>query len=139
MTDKNLLILDGLGSDELSDNDVAISDQCATLCNELGIGLEYQRISSTEEMLGAITHGNTDFDALIVNPGAESERDRTAMSSTIAGLEIPVVEVHRQNIFLGGSAIRPLYIPNGDVGFVCGLGATSYLLAIRAMARQLNE
>jgi 3-dehydroquinate dehydratase-2 len=145
MTDKTLLILSGPSSGAQRDNPVDINEVCATLCNELGLGLEFREMDSTEQVMDVITKDSANFDALIVNPGTSSDIEapptesyRSAMKS-IAKLDIPVVEVHAQNIFRGSIAGRPLHVPDGNVGFICGLGKTSYLLAIKAVARQLAE
>ncbi len=131
MTEKRLLILNSPKSERQG----AVGDQCASLCHDLGIGLDYREINDAEEVLGNIVDLSSGFDGLIVNPG----QHRAAAGAAVANLAIPVVEVHEANIFQDGSDVRPLYVPNRKVGFVCGLGVTSFLLAIKAVTQQLSE
>jgi 3-dehydroquinate dehydratase len=52
----------------------------------------------------------------------------------------PVIEVHISNIFQqGGENTKPIQVPEGEVGFVSGLGIHSYDLAIRAVNKKLSK
>jgi 3-dehydroquinate dehydratase len=54
-------------------------------------------------------------------------------------LNIPIIEVHLENIFLTGSNISaPLKVPESDAGFIAGLGIHGYLLAIQSLATKIN-
>lgn len=58
----------------------------------------------------------------------------------IAHLKKPVVEVHLTNIFRQGDELtKPLQGPEGEMGFICGLGLHSYLLGIKAVAKRLES
>ena len=86
------------------------------------------------------------FDAVIINPvgyshalTAEFARYRLAIK-TLTLQKKPVTEVHIANIFKQGSDItKPLQVPEGEMGFVSGLGVYSYVIAIKAISKKLNK
>ncbi|MES9899622.1 MAG: type II 3-dehydroquinate dehydratase [Sedimenticola sp.] len=154
MTDKTLLVLNGPGLAELGDHDGntygnltldLIRDECTLLCEQLGVKLDFRQTDDEEEMFRFIAKDSEDFDALIINPvgysraaSVEFEMYRMAIK-TIAHLKKPVIEVHLENIFQEGAEItKPLQAPEGEMGFICGLGINSYLLAIKAVVRRLS-
>jgi len=155
MSGKTLLLLNGPGLADLSNFDgnsygdlslESIRTSCTTLCEELDIELDFRQTDDEDEMFRWIAKDSEAFDALIINPVGysraavvEFELYRSAIRM-IAHLKKPVTEVHITNIFLPGAEItKPLQVPEGEMGFVCGLGVHSYLLAIRALNRKLNQ
>lgn len=95
-------------------------------------------------MFDWISGDAAEFDALIINPiGYYSleayekfEQYRSAIKM-IAHLKKPVVEVHLTNIFRhGADLIEPLREPDAQIGFICGLGLHSYLLAIQSIVQR---
>ncbi len=154
MPENTLLILNGPGLSDLSDYDGnsygeisldAIRDQSSALCEELGIALDFRQTDDEDEMLRFIARDSEEFSALIINPvgyaratTVDFEMYRSAIKM-IAHLKKPVIEVHIANIFQQGAEItRPLQVPEGAMGFVCGMGIGSYLLAIRSAAHRLK-
>ena len=154
MAEKTLLILNGPGLADLSDYDgntygnltlAGIQDECLSLCEQLGIKLDFRQTDDEEEMFRFIAKYSEDYDALIINPvgfsraaSVQFEMYRMAIK-TIAHLKKPVIEVHITNIFREGTEItKPLQAPEGEMGFICGLGVNSYLLAIKAVERRLS-
>ena len=70
---------------------------------------------------------------------AEFARYRLAIK-TLTLQKKPVTEVHIANIFKQGSDItKPLQVPEGEMGFVSGLGVYSYVIAINAISKKLNQ
>jgi 3-dehydroquinate dehydratase-2 len=149
-----ILILNGPGLADLSDYDgntyqgltlAGIRDACEKLCESLGIELEFRQTEDQEEMFRWIAKDSEDFDGVIINPVGYSRAATVAYPiyrsaiQMIALLKKPVVEVHINNIFSQSAEItQPVHEPEGDMGFVCGLGLHSYLLAIRAIARRIG-
>ena len=153
MQDSTLLILNGPGLADLSAGgpqcgDLTleqVQDGCSARCEQLGLGLDFRQTDDQEEMIRWIAKDSEDFAGLIINPVGYIKADdvdidmyRSAIGS-IAHLKKPVVEVHMTNIFKeGDESTRPLQVPEGEMGFICGLGKHSYLLAINAIAKNLE-
>ena len=154
MTEETLLILNGPGLADLSNYDgnnygkislTEIETACTTLCNELGMKLDFRQTDDEEQMFQYIAKDSDNYDALIINPAGYSraasvdfEMYHSAIK-LIAHTKKPVIEVHITNIFRPDAQItRPLQVPEGEMGFICGLGISSYLLAIEAAHKRLG-
>lgn len=154
MTGNSFLVLNGPGLADLSAGEgrygditlERIRDKCSALCEQLGVGLDFRQTDDDEEMSRWIAKDSANFAALIINPvgyvGAgtvDSEMYRSAITM-IVDLKKPIVEVHITNIFRDRSELaRPLQRPEGEMGFICGLGIHGYLLAIRAVQQRLQS
>ena len=157
-----LLIVNGPGLADLRDFDGnrhgdkitlgAIREACAALCGSLGMQMDFRQTEDEEEMFRWISQDSDGFDALIVNPigtsraaAVEPERYRSSLMQLMR-LNKPVIEVHLSNIFREGEDItQALQSPRGsggdrrDMGFICGLGLESYLLAIRGVVDMMKR
>ena len=115
-----------------------VRDACSSLCERLGLEVDFREVSEPAELLEWLT--NDSYDALLINPtGLSATMSKASQESieTLAKSNKPVVEVHVHNIFRGGDADKPMRIRNGEMGFVCGLGIDGYRLAIKAVHRRL--
>jgi len=155
MSNYTVLILNGPGLADLSNYDgysygkltlERIREECVARCEQLGIEPDFRQTDDEDEMFRWIAKDSESFDALIINPvgysraaSVEFEMYRSAIKM-VAHLKKPVIEVHITNIFQPGAEVtKPLQVPEGEMGFICGLGLHSYLLAIRAIERRLNK
>jgi len=154
LTNKTILVLNGPGLADLSaggsqTGDLTlgqIEDECSALCEQLGLKLDFRQTEDEEEMFRWIGKDSENFGGLIINPvgslkgdSVDFDRYRSAIGM-VAHLKKPVVEVHTANIFREGSGVtKPLQASEGEMGFICGLGLRSYLLAIRAIAKRLQD
>jgi 3-dehydroquinate dehydratase-2 len=153
MKDKALLILNGPGLADLSAAGdrygsvtlEQIQNESAALCAELGMSLDCRQTDDQDEMFRWITKDSDHFDALIINPVGSPNAGKVDLGmydsaiKKIVHLNKPVIEVHLTNIFRqGGERARTLQGPDGEMGFICGLGLHSYLLGIKAVARRLQ-
>lgn len=154
MTEKALLILNGPG---LADPGVGgdsygnitleqIHGECAALCENSGISLEFRQTEDEDEILRWIATDADGYDALIINPVSNAKAgtvDLKKVESTITKIARPgkpIVEVRLTNIFRDGAELTgPLQGPEGTMGFVCGLGLHSYLFGITAIAKRLQS
>ena len=150
MKDRSLLILNGPGLSDLSAvGDITLEqvhDECSAVCDELGMSLEFRQTDDQNEMFRWITADSIQFDALLINPAGDPKAGTLdfdgyrAAFENIAHLNKPIIEVHLANVFAQDDrSTRPLQGPEGEMGFICGLGKHGYLLGIRAAARQLRS
>lgn len=147
LTNRTLLILNGTrpggpGGDGHGDAALEqLREQCAALCSRLGMDLEFRQAKDEDQVLDWIASDSSQFDALILSPPGpvDSERYGAALEAA-SHPKKPVIEVHPDNVFLSdGEAHKPLQGPEGETGFVCGLGLQGYLLAIRAIAKRVQH
>ena len=155
MSNHNVLILNGPGLSDLGNYDgisygnlsmPLIEAACGKLCDELGLVMDFRQTDDEHEMFRYIAKDSEAYDALIINPIGYSRATSVAFEMyrsailTIAHLKKPVVEVHITNIFSQEAEItKPLQVPEGEIGFVCGLGMEGYLLAVRAAHARLQS
>jgi 3-dehydroquinate dehydratase II len=117
------------GSSTLSEIASALNQEAQTL----GIDLDFIQSNHEGEIIDRIHDARGKFDALLINPGAYTHYS-IAIRDAIKAVEIPTVEVHLSNIhareeFRSKSVIAPVCI-----GQICGFGANSYIVALRAIS-----
>ena len=139
----NILILTGPG---LSGSALGkIEEACHQACQQLNIGLDFRQSEDETEIARWLEINGQEFSGIIISPVANAEaasfdfeRLHAAIIS-IAHLNIPIIEVHLENIFLPGSNISaPFKVPESDTGFIAGLGIHGYPLAIQSLATKIN-
>jgi 3-dehydroquinate dehydratase II len=100
---------------------------------ELGLDVRCVQHNSEGAIIESLHAARTEYDGAIVNPGAYAHYSH-AIADAIRSIRIPVVEVHLSNI-AGREPHRRVSVTAGAcVGSICGFGAESYLLALRAVS-----
>jgi 3-dehydroquinate dehydratase-2 len=124
----------------------AIQASCASLAAELGMQLDFRQTDDANELAQWLC---ADCDGLIVSPfgiskttGRLSKQYYAALRSARDGdsgkPEKPIIELYLDNIFRpADDNDRYVYSAVPGVGLICGLGQFGYLLALRAVARDL--
>ena len=144
-----ILMLHGINHNMFGKRDAAqygsitlaeINASLAALGKELGAQVECFQTNHEGEMCERIHQGCTDqVDAVLINAGAWTHYSY-GIRDALAILSCPIVEVHMSNIH-AREPFRHVSVFAGIVtGQICGFGADSYLLALRAgvAAAQLN-
>lgn len=108
---------------------VEINQEVVAIANQVGIHVECRQTNHEGDLIDWI-HALTADDFLILNPGAWTHTSY-AIRDAISAVKVSTVEVHLSNIhareaFRANSVIAPVCI-----GQVSGLGADSYVLAMR--------
>ena len=121
------------GTTTLAEVDAALAALAA------GMGLEVSFFQSNHE--GAlIDHVHQEAAAshgFLVNAGAYTHTS-IALADALAGVARPFVEVHLSNVFARDAFRHHSLLAPRAVGVVCGFGADSYLLGMRALVNHLN-
>ena len=99
----------------------------AVTCKQSNI--EGELVTWIQQALGS-------FDAIVINPGAYSHTS-IAIHDAIRAVGLPVIEVHLSNIYTREAFRHHSYVSPVAMGVICGLGATGYRLALRALAEKL--
>jgi 3-dehydroquinate dehydratase II len=111
-----------------------IDEELATLAGELDLTLRSQQFNCEGDIVTAIQQAAGWADVLIINAGAYTHTS-VAIPDAIQGVRLPTIEVHLSNIFAREDFRHHSYLSRVAVGVICGFGAESYLLALRAAAR----
>ena len=120
------------GSQTLADIEAMIG----TESRSLGLEVECRQSNLEGELVTWIQQAMGSFDALILNPGAYSHTS-VAIHDAIRAVGLPVIEVHLSNIHAREAFRHHSYVSPVALGVICGLGASGYTLALRALAEKL--
>jgi 3-dehydroquinate dehydratase-2 len=122
------------GSQTLADIDRALS----SLASELSIEVRTEQHNSEGAIIDALHAARRDCDAILLNPGAYTHYSY-AIADAIAGISIPVIEVHLSNVHSREQFRRVSVVAPVCVGSVGGFGVVSYLVALRAAAEMVKK
>jgi len=110
-----------------------INMQMQELAEELDFELQFLQSNSEGDIVTAIQDAVVWANALVINAGAYTHTS-LAIADAIQAVRLPAVEVHLSNIYARESFRHHSYLSHVCIGQICGFGATSYLLALHALA-----
>jgi len=122
------------GSDTLEGIGVACQHKGQTL----GMAVECRQSNEEGELVSWIQSAAKGFSGIVLNAGAYSHTS-IAILDALKAVGLPTIEVHLTNIYRRESYRKHSYVSEAALGVICGLGAQSYLLALDALARILDE
>ena len=115
-----------------------INEKLKVLAVELGIVLETYQSNIEGEIINKIQEAAEKCNAIIINPAAFTHYS-IAIRDALAAVNIPAVEVHISNIHAREEFRHKSVTAQVVTGQITGLGATGYLLALRAVADILAQ
>jgi len=118
------------GSQTLGD----VNDTVAACASELGLHVDCQQYNGEGQIIDALHGARTSYDAVVINPGAYAHYSY-AIADAIAAIRIPVIEVHLSNVSAREAFRRTSVTAAACRGVISGLGADSYVLALRALVK----
>ncbi len=115
-----------------------INAQLVALAAELNVVLGPINQENGEGAMLDAVHGwrSAGVGGALVNAGAYTHTS-LALRDALLGVGIPFVEVHLSNIYAREPVRRHSMLADAAVGVVCGFGAASYSLGLRALAGHL--
>jgi 3-dehydroquinate dehydratase-2 len=99
------------------------------------IRFEFHQFNREGDILDCIHKADGIFDGIILNAGAYTHTS-IAIADAIAGVEVPVVEVHMSNIYAREQFRHTSFLAPYCKGVIAGFGMMSYQLAVEYF---LNE
>lgn len=122
------------GTRTLADLEASVT----ALAAELGCDVSFFQSNHEGELIDSLHTAMSDEDAVVFNPGAYTHTSY-ALRDAVASIGIPVVEVHLSNV-AGREAFRQRsVIAPACAGQICGFGAQSYLLGLRAAVALVKD
>ncbi len=138
---KKVLVLHGPNLDLLGHRepgiygDVSLEEldrQLLARAQQLGLELEILQSNHEGDLLDALAGAWGKVDAVIINPGAFTHTS-IALRDALAGLGVPVIEVHLSNIHAREAFRQVSVTAPACRGMISGFGIRSYLLALEAL------
>lgn len=107
------------------------------LAAELGVEVECCQHNSEGEIIDAIQRAGVQADGIVINPAGYTHTS-VAIHDALKAVSVPAIEVHLSNI-QGREEWRHRSVTAAACkGVIAGLGARSYLLALRALAEEAD-
>ena len=115
-----------------------IESICQSTAKEHNIDLAFMQSNAEAELIEAIhTAAANASDAIIINAGGLTHTS-IALRDALQIFEGIKIEIHLSNIFAREKFRHHSYLADIADGVICGFGADSYRLAIRAVAAKLS-
>ena len=122
------------GRATLADVDAGV----ASLARTLGVEVTHYQSNHEGALVDHVQAQAADgVDGFVVNAGAYSHTS-IALRDALAAVARPYVEVHLSNVFSREAFRHHSHLAPGAVGVVCGFGAASYTVALRALVEHLG-
>lgn len=99
------------------------------------VELSYFQSNSEGELVSKIHEVGFSWDGVVFNAGAYTHTS-IALADAIAGVQVPVVEVHISNVAAREAFRHISYIAPKCIGTIAGFGLDSYRLGIDALLRK---
>lgn len=114
-----------------------INDRLRQLGDELGVRVSTFQSNHEGELIDYIHQARETHEAIIINPGGLTHTS-VALRDALAGIGLPVYEVHLSNVHARESFRHHSYVSGIATGVLCGLGADGYEFALRAAAAKIS-
>ena len=121
------------GSTTLAD----INQSLVQLAETLSVSLECFQSNHEGVLIDAVQAALGVHQGILINPGGYTHTS-VALRDALAGVAIPVVEVHLSNIHKREEFRHHSYIAPIAIGQISGFGAHSYLLGLQALVHHLK-
>ena len=143
---KSILVLHGPNLNMLGEREpevygrttlAEIDRRLSELGQQMDVDVRSFQSNSEGALIDALQEARTWANAVIFNPGGYTHTS-VALRDAVAGIGIPVVEVHLSNVHAREEFRRISMIAPVCVGSIAGFGWRSYLLALHALVDILS-
>jgi 3-dehydroquinate dehydratase II len=107
------------------------------LGSDLGVSVEAVQSNHEGALVDAVHRFGDGAAGLVVNAGAYTHTS-IALRDALLAVHLPFVEVHLTNVYAREPFRHRSLLADRAVGVVCGFGADSYLLGLRALVSHLR-
>jgi 3-dehydroquinate dehydratase-2 len=121
------------GSDTLAD----VERQATETAAEAGWEVRCRQSNHEGDLIDAIQQARLDCAGIIINPGGLTHTS-VALRDALAGVDLPVAEVHISNIHRREEFRRHSYVSGVAVCVIAGAGVNGYRYAIQQLISTLD-
>jgi 3-dehydroquinate dehydratase-2 len=115
-----------------------IEKSCRRRAKSLGLAVDFRQSNHEGELVTWIQEARRGHGGIIINAGAYSHTS-VAILDALQAFEAPIIEVHLSNIFRREAFRHHSYVSRAASGVICGFGGFGYVLAVDAIARQIES
>lgn len=115
-----------------------VERDCRTLAAELRLELRFHQSNREYEIIDWIHAAREDADGIAINPAAFTHTS-VAILDALHAFEGPVIEIHISNVHKREAFRHHSFVSSRSDGVIAGFGTQGYLLALRRLARLIEE
>src|SRR5215212_7240707 len=115
-----------------------VERECRALAGELGLELRFHQSNREYEIIDWIHEAREIASGIVINPAAFTHTS-VAILDALNTFEPPVIEVHISNVHKREAFRHHSYVSMRADGVIAGLGTQGYQLALRRVARLIDE
>jgi len=112
-----------------------INADIAAEARKLDVTVEFYQNNGEGELVSFIQQCRGRVNGILLNAGAYTHYS-VALRDAISAAEVPAVEVHISNIYKRETFRHTSVIAPVCIGQICGFGAYSYILGLRALIQE---
>ncbi|HWV13834.1 MAG TPA: type II 3-dehydroquinate dehydratase [Cellvibrio sp.] len=117
----------------------SINQNLSQLCLDAGHHIQTLQSNAEYELIDRIHDARKEgIDFILINPAAFTHTS-IALRDALLAVNIPFIEVHLSNVHKREAFRHHSYFSDIAEGVICGFGADSYELALRAALKLLNK
>jgi 3-dehydroquinate dehydratase-2 len=115
-----------------------VERDCRTLAKELNLELRFHQSNREYEIIDWIHEARETAGGLAINPAAFTHTS-VAILDALNTCEFPIIEVHISNVHKREAFRHHSYVSLVASGVIAGFGTQGYQLALRRLARLIDE
>ena len=115
-----------------------VEKDCRAVAKELKLELRFHQSNREYEIIDWIHEARETAGGIVINPAAFTHTS-VAILDALSSCEFPIIEVHISNVHKREAFRQHSYISGVASGVIAGFGTQGYSLAIRRVARLIDE
>ena len=115
-----------------------VEKDCRAVAKELKLELRFHQSNREYEIIDWIHEARETAGGIVINPAAFTHTS-IAILDALSACDFPIVEVHISNVHKREAFRQHSYISGVASGVIAGFGTQGYSLAIRRMARLIDQ
>ena len=115
-----------------------VEKDCRAVAKELKLELRFHQSNREYEIIDWIHEARETAGGIVINPAAFTHTS-IAILDALSACDFPIVEVHISNVHKREAFRQHSYISGVASGVIAGFGTQGYSLAIRRIARLIDE
>jgi len=115
-----------------------VEADCRKVATEHGLDLRFHQSNREYEIIDWIHEARETAGGIVINPAAFTHTS-VAILDALNACEFPILEVHISNVHKREAFRHHSYVSLRADGVIAGLGTQGYTLALRRLARLIDE
>ena len=115
-----------------------VESSCRSLAAELNLALRFHQSNREYEIIDWIHEARETAGGIVINPAAFTHTS-VAILDALNAFDAPVIEIHISNVHKREEFRHHSYVSGRADAVIAGFGTQGYLLALRRIARLLDE